>query len=73
MSTSNSRPVDTPANHGPIVSVLTWFLLAATILAVIARVLTKRAISRRLATDDYLIFAALVSRSLQLHLLAFRT
>lgn len=61
MSTPNHPPIDTPSNHGPVVGVLTWFLLAATILAVVARVLTKFAISRRLTSDDYLIFAALAS------------
>ncbi|KAI4169554.1 MAG: hypothetical protein LQ343_005634 [Gyalolechia ehrenbergii] len=55
----NPGPIDTPSNHGPIVSVITWFLMAATILAVVARVLTKFAISRRLTSDDYMIFAAL--------------
>ncbi|KAL9599547.1 MAG: hypothetical protein Q9219_003791 [cf. Caloplaca sp. 3 TL-2023] len=59
MSTPTPSHLNTPSNHGPVVSVLTWFLLAATILAVIARVLTKFAISRRLTSDDFLVFAAL--------------
>ncbi|KAL9023803.1 MAG: hypothetical protein Q9196_006963 [Gyalolechia fulgens] len=61
MSSPTSRPIDTPSNHGPVVSVVTWFLMAATALAVIARVSTKAAISRRLTSDDYIIFVALVS------------
>lgn len=60
MSSANAQPVDTPSNHGPIVGVVTWFLLAATVCAVIARILTKLAISRRFTCDDFLIFAALV-------------
>lgn len=63
MSNPNHGPIDTPSDHGPIVSVVTWFLMAATILAVVARILTKFAISRRLTSDDYMIFAALVSCS----------
>ncbi|KAL8932201.1 MAG: hypothetical protein Q9211_006463 [Gyalolechia sp. 1 TL-2023] len=59
MSSPTSRPIDTPSNHGPVVSVVTWFLMAATALAVIARVSTKAAISRRLTSDDYIIFVAL--------------
>ncbi|KAL8695664.1 MAG: hypothetical protein Q9224_003251 [Gallowayella concinna] len=59
MSSPDAQPTDTPLNHGPVVGVMTWFLLAATVCAVIARVLTKLAISRRFSTDDFLIFAAL--------------
>ncbi|KAL8726982.1 MAG: hypothetical protein Q9166_006345 [cf. Caloplaca sp. 2 TL-2023] len=59
MSSPDSQPVNTPSNHGPIVGVMTWFLLAATVCAVIARILTKLAISRRFTSDDCLIFAAL--------------
>ncbi|KAL8802940.1 MAG: hypothetical protein Q9182_003490 [Xanthomendoza sp. 2 TL-2023] len=59
MSSPDAQPIDTPSNHGPIVGVMTWFLLAATVCAVIARVLTKLAISRRFSSDDFLIFAAL--------------
>ncbi|KAL8968192.1 MAG: hypothetical protein Q9197_005013 [Variospora fuerteventurae] len=55
----SSQRVDSPSNHGPIVSILTWFLLAATVLAVVARVTTKMAISKRLTNDDFLIFLAL--------------
>ena len=60
MSSPQSQLVDTPSNHGPIVGVMTWFLLAATVCAVIARVVTKLAISRRFTSDDFLIIAALV-------------
>lgn len=61
MSSQRLQPVDTPSNHGPIVSVVTWFLLAATVLAVLARVVTKLFVSKRLTSDDLLIFIALVS------------
>ncbi|KAI4267971.1 MAG: hypothetical protein L6R38_008012 [Xanthoria sp. 2 TBL-2021] len=59
MSSPASQQVDSPSNHGPIVGVMTWFLLAATVCAVIARVATKLAISKRFTSDDFLIFAAL--------------
>ena len=51
---------DTPTNHGPIAAVLTWFLTVASVLWVFVRAGTKLALSRKLATDDYLIFVALV-------------
>ncbi|KAI4272577.1 MAG: hypothetical protein LQ337_005209 [Flavoplaca oasis] len=55
----SSQQVVTTSNRGPIVGVMTWFVLAATVCAVIARVATKLAISRRCTSDDFLIFAAL--------------
>ncbi|KAL9010554.1 MAG: hypothetical protein Q9173_004521 [Seirophora scorigena] len=59
MSSRRPQPVDSPSNHGPIVSVVTWFLLAATVLAVLARFVTKLFVSKRLTSDDLLIFVAL--------------
>lgn len=59
-----TRPIDTSNNHGPVVNVITWFLLVASVLCVITRFVTKLAISRRLASDDVLILVALVSESL---------
>ncbi|KAL8668431.1 MAG: hypothetical protein Q9168_006937 [Polycauliona sp. 1 TL-2023] len=59
MSSSRPQQLNTPSNHGPVVGVMTWFLLAATVCAVIARIATKLAISRRFTSDDFLIFAAL--------------
>lgn len=58
---SNKRGTfDKPTNHGPVVAVVTWFLTVASVLWVIIRVGTKLALSRKLATDDYLIIIALV-------------
>ena len=51
---------DTPTDHGHIAAVFTWFLTVASVLWVFVRVGTKLALSRKLATDDYLIFVALV-------------
>ena len=51
---------DTPANHGPVAAVLTWFLTVASVLWVFVRIGTKLALARKLVADDYLIFVALV-------------
>ena len=61
MSVPNHPQIDSPFNHGPLVGVLTWFLLAATVLAVAARAVTKLVISKRWTADDYMVFVALVS------------
>lgn len=52
--------VDSADNHGPVVSVLTWFLTVTAVLWVFARAATKWAVSHKIAFDDYLIFLALV-------------
>lgn len=60
----SSQHVDSPDNHGAIISVVTWFLVVSATLAFITRIATKLAVSRRINGDDVLIFAALVSVSL---------
>lgn len=60
MSLSSTQPLVTPDDQGTIVSVVTWFLLVATTLAVVARVATKLAVARKIGGDDYMIFVALV-------------
>lgn len=49
--------------HGSTISVITWFLLVATALAVITRIATKLAISNRINLDDFVVFTALVRDS----------
>ncbi len=65
MSTSTTLPVapieTLPYNASAVVSIVTWFLTVASILAITARISTKVALSRKPAPDDYLIFVALVS------------
>lgn len=61
-SSTSIVPIAT-SKHGKIVSVVTWFMLAAATLAVVTRLLTKRALSRKLNADDALIVASLVSAS----------
>lgn len=62
----SSQHVDSPMDHGAIISVVTWFLVVSTILSFITRMATKLAVSRRMNGDDVVIFAALVRVSLQL-------
>lgn len=69
LSLPSSRMIAAPAmssidgsEHGSTISVVTWFLLVATALAVITRLATKLAISHRLNTDDFVVFSALVRK-----------
>ena len=48
-------------NVGPFVDVVTWILLITSALAVLTRLITKRALSRRIDVDDAFVIAALVS------------
>ena len=54
MSTSN-RPLDTAVDHGPVINVVTWVLLVSTTLAMIARIVTKMAVRRKLDRSDVVI------------------
>ena len=66
MSTiSNLTTTDAPTwngaeNHGPLVSVLTWFLVITAFFAVFARVATRFAVVRQLRWDDATILVAMV-------------
>ncbi|KAI9881206.1 MAG: hypothetical protein M1830_007184 [Pleopsidium flavum] len=60
MSSMGAQPIVTPGDLGPLINVVTWFLLVASTLAVIARVATKLAVARRIERDDFAIFAALL-------------
>lgn len=48
-------------NLGPALNVVTWFLVATAVLAIVARVATKL-ILWKLNWDDYVMFVALVRR-----------
>lgn len=54
------------ANPGSVVNIVSWFLLVATALAVIARMATKKAVSHKFTIDDAVVFAALVRAAPQL-------
>lgn len=46
---------------GPFINVVTWILLITSALAVLTRLITKRALRRRMDIDDAFVIAALVS------------
>jgi hypothetical protein len=48
-------------NLGPFVNVVTWILLITSALAVLTRLITKRALQRKIGVDDAFVVAALVS------------
>jgi hypothetical protein len=48
------------ANLGPFLNVVTWILLITSGLAVLTRLVTKRALRRRIDVDDGFVVAALV-------------
>lgn len=50
----------TASNHGPLVSVVAWFLAVTAFLAVFARVATRYAVIRQVRQDDVVIVIALV-------------
>lgn len=47
-------------NKTPLIEVLTWFLLIASILSVIARAFTKAAVIHFASLNDYLVSTSLV-------------
>ena len=50
-------------NETPLIQVITWFLLAISVLSIIARAFTKAAVIRYISVDDYLVPVAAVSVS----------
>lgn len=48
-------------NLGPFLNVVTWILLITSALAVVTRLVTKRALKRRVDVDDAFVLLALVS------------
>lgn len=67
IAASNQRIVvrqpGSEANLGPFLNVVTWFLLITSALAVLTRLITKRALKRRIDVDDAFVVAALVGFS----------
>lgn len=47
-------------NYGPLVSIITWFLIITSFLSVSARVGTRLAVVKRVYADDITIMVALV-------------
>jgi len=48
------------ADVGPFINVVTWILLITSALAVLTRLITKRALRRRIDVDDAFVLLALV-------------
>ena len=60
LTTTDAPWWDSPDNHAPVVSVITWFLIITSLLAVLARIATRFAVIRGLRLDDVVILLALV-------------
>ena len=59
--TNTDAPLwETSENHGPLVSVVTWFLVITAFLSVMARLGTRYAVMRSLRWDDAVIILAMV-------------
>lgn len=54
-------------NYGPLVSIITWFLIITSFLSVMARVGTRLAVVKRVYADDITIMFALVSCRDRIH------
>jgi hypothetical protein len=50
---------------GPFLNVVTWILLITSALAVVTRLITKRALKRRVDIDDVFVVLALVGKRAQ--------
>lgn len=51
---------------GPFINVVTWVLLITSALAVLTRLITKRALRRSVDYDDAFVIAALVCHSINI-------
>jgi hypothetical protein len=54
------RPPGTETDLGPFLNVVTWILLITSALAVLTRLVTKKALKRRIDIADAFVVAALV-------------
>lgn len=61
LTATDTRLWNTPEHHGPAVSVVTWLLIIAVVLAVTARTITRFTITMFLRWDDYIVLLAMVS------------
>ncbi|KAL6710958.1 hypothetical protein ACN47E_006833 [Coniothyrium glycines] len=55
-----SRQPGSGENTGPYLNVVTWILMITSSLAVLTRLITKRALKRRIDIDDAFVIAALI-------------
>ncbi len=59
LTATNAPHWETSENHGPLVSVITWFLVVTAFLSVLARVATRFAVVRQVRLDDVSIVVAM--------------
>ena len=60
LTTTDGPLWDQPANHGPVVSIMTWLLIVIAFLAVLARILTRLVVVHTIRFDDMSMLLALV-------------
>lgn len=60
LTTTDAPLWETPESHGPLVSVVTWFLVITAFLSVLARLGTRYAVVRTFRWDDAFIILAMV-------------
>ena len=60
---AGKRPAFHDGHAAPLIQILAWLFLAFSTLPVVAQFATKKAMSRRLVTADFVLLAALVSIS----------
>lgn len=61
LTTTDAPRWESPQNHGPLISILAWFLIITSFLSILARVATRYAVVRQLRGDDAIIIVALVA------------
>ena len=66
LTTTEGPLWDSTLNHGPVVSVISWLLIVASVLTVCTRIGTRWAVVRQVRSDDVTIITALV-RELSRH------
>ncbi|KAG9233487.1 hypothetical protein BJ875DRAFT_485081 [Amylocarpus encephaloides] len=54
------QPWDGPNNHGPLINVMTWFLVIVSFLTVSTRIATKWLVSKKANVDDAMISTSLL-------------
>ena len=58
-------------NPGSAVNIVSWFLLVTTVLAIMTRMITKVAVSRKFTDDDLILLAGLVGIPTRRNLVSF--
>lgn len=55
-----ARPLNSPDDHGPMINVISWFLMVLSLLAILARYATKWAVQRAFRWEDAWMISAAV-------------